>query len=60
MKIDWIWMLIGLGNIYIGYRTMTEGDAWVGYEFVSSLAGSILVAAGIACFVASFRIKKKF
>jgi hypothetical protein len=26
----------------------------------TGLAGSILVAAGIACFVASFRIKKKF
>jgi hypothetical protein len=60
MKIDWIWMLIGLANIYIGYKALTEGGALLGYEFASGLAGSILVAAGIACFVASFKIKKKF
>lgn len=59
MKIDWIWMLIGLGNIYIGYKAMTEGGAWVGYEFFSDWASYLLVAAGIACLVASFRISKR-
>ncbi len=59
MKIDWIWMFIGLGNIYIGYKVMTERGALMGYEYISDWASYLLVAAGIACLVASFSIKKK-
>jgi uncharacterized membrane protein HdeD (DUF308 family) len=59
MKFDWIWMLIGLGNIYIGYKVLTKGGPLVGYEYVSDWAGYLLVAAGIACLIASFKIGKK-
>jgi hypothetical protein len=59
MKIGRIWILIGLGNIYVGYKAITEGGASVGYEYVSDWVSYLLVAAGIACLVASFRISKR-
>ena len=59
MKIDWIWVLIGLGNIYIGYRVITERGPAVGYEYVSDWAGYLLVAAGLVCLVAAFWLRNR-
>jgi hypothetical protein len=59
MKIGRMWMLIGLGNIYVGCKAITGGGASMGYEFVSDWASYLLVATGVACLVASFRISKR-